>query len=297
MRATADFAKHRARHLARLEPAIDRWLPPARTRPRRLHEAMRYAMQPGGKRLRPVLLLGAADLFDPSGRTDPLPAAIAVECVHAYSLVHDDLPCMDNDDLRRGRPTCHKAFDEATALLAGDALLTLAFDLLASHYPPEPGLALVRELATAAGSRRLVGGQQADLLAEKRRRTGAAEVEFIHLNKTAALIQAPLVMGGRIGGAAPRDLEILRRAGRELGLAFQIVDDILDATSDAETLGKTPGKDAQAGKATFVSVHGLAASRRFAAAHASAAVAALRRLPGETQFLAALADSLTGRRH
>ncbi|HTY99747.1 MAG TPA: farnesyl diphosphate synthase [Rhodocyclaceae bacterium] len=292
---TADFAASLAGRAGRVERAIDRLLPPAATPPARLHEAMRYSAQAPGKRLRPVLLVAAAELFDPAGRHDPLPAAVAVECVHTYSLIHDDLPCMDDDDLRRGRPTCHKAFDEPTALLAGDALLTHAFALLATGYPAPVGQALVRELAHAAGSERLVGGQMSDLLAETDRKVTAAELEFIHLNKTAAMIEAALVMGGIIGGADPDRRDTLRRAGRHLGLAFQIVDDILDATADAQTLGKTPGKDARAGKATFVTLHGVGPSRQQALQQSAAAVEALASLPGDTAFLVALARQLTTR--
>ena len=295
-KSSVEFKARLADQVARVERAIDRLLPPVDTPPARLHQAMRYSLQAGGKRLRPVLVLAAAELFDPAGRADPLPAAVAIECIHTYSLIHDDLPCMDNDDLRRGRPTCHKAFDEATALLAGDALLTQAFALLATAYPR---LARVSTWCAswrlAAGSERLVGGQMSDLLAESDRKVTAAELEFIHLNKTAAMIEAALALGGLVGGADPAELETLRRAGRHLGLAFQIIDDILDATSDAKTLGKTPGKDAKAGKTTFVSLHGIEVSRRRAEEQSAAAVAAMRRLPGDTAFLIALAQSLTSR--
>ena len=294
-KSSVEFKARLADQVARVERAIDRLLPPVDTPPARLHQAMRYSLQAGGKRLRPVLVVAAAELFDPAGRADPLPAAVAIECIHTYSLIHDDLPCMDNDDLRRGRPTCHKAFDEATALLAGDALLTQAFALLATAYPAAPGYDLVRELALAAGSERLVGGQMSDLLAESDRKVTAGELEFIHLNKTAAMIEAALALGGLVGGANPAELDTLRRAGRHLGLAFQIIDDILDATSDAKTLGKTPGKDAKAGKTTFVSLHGIEVSRRRAEEQSAAAVAAMRRLPGDTAFLIALAQSLTSR--
>jgi geranylgeranyl diphosphate synthase type II len=290
-----EFAARLADHVSRVERGIDRLLPAAEVAPNRLHEAMRYSMQAGGKRLRPVLVLATAKLFDPEDRADPLPAAVAVECIHTYSLIHDDLPCMDDDDLRRGRPTCHKAFDEATALLAGDALLTHAFQLLSLNYAGALGCALVRELATAAGSQQLIGGQMGDLLAEKRKEASAAELESIHLRKTAAMMQASLVMGGLVGGGAAGALDTLRRAGRHLGLAFQIIDDILDATSDAATLGKTPGKDARAGKATFVGLHGLAASRHAAEEHSGTAIAALRSLPGDGSFLVSLAQSLAKR--
>jgi len=291
-----DFASQLKRQVARVEAGLDRYLPAASTRPARLHTAMRYSLLGGGKRLRPVLTLAAAELL---GTTDDtaLPAACAVECIHTYSLIHDDLPCMDNDDLRRGRPTAHKQFDEATALLAGDALLTEAFLLLAEHYAARPALAqaLVRELAHAAGSRRLIGGQMEDLLAEKKADATAAELEFIHLNKTAAMIEAPLVLGALCAHAPAATVELLRVAGHHLGLAFQIVDDVLDATADSATLGKTAGKDAHAGKTTFVKLHGIEASRRLAQEHSEAARAAFRRLPGDKTFLLALVDSMATR--
>jgi len=293
-----DFTRDFAEHVARVERAIDRLLPAADASPARLHQAMRYSTQAGGKRLRPVLVLAAAELFDPPGRVDPLPAAVAVECVHTYSLIHDDLPCMDNDDLRRGRPTCHRAFDEATALLAGDALLTHAFKLLASSYRAKPRLtaSLCDCLAEAAGSGQLIGGQMLDLLHEKSADVTSAILNEIHARKTAGMIRASLVMGGLVGGARPPQLEALRAAGSSLGLAFQIVDDILDATGDAATLGKTPGKDARAGKATFVSVHGADASRRIADELSAEAVAAFRTLPGDAAFLVALVEMLAARR-
>lgn len=291
-----DFPAELKRYATRVELGLARHVPAAETRPARLHGAMRYSLDAGGKRLRPVLLLAAADLFGaaPDGG---LPAAVALECVHTYSLIHDDLPCLDNDDFRRGRPTAHKAFDEATALLAGDALLTHAFVLLSSAYAAQPVLAhaLIRELAEAAGSRRLIGGQMEDLLAEKKADATAAELEFIHLNKTAAMIEAALVMGGLAGAAPDPALAALRRIGRHLGLAFQIVDDILDATADSATLGKTAGKDARAGKTTYVKLHGIETSRQIARDHTQAALQALAELPGEKAFLAALIASLINR--
>jgi geranylgeranyl pyrophosphate synthase len=288
-----EFTTELKRYVARIERGIDLHVPSADTRPARLHTAMRYSLEAGGKRLRPVLVIATAELCGVQDDS-ALPAAIAIECVHTYSLMHDDLPCMDNDDLRRGRATAHKAFDEATALLAGDALLTHAFSLLATAYAENPILAhaLIRELADAAGSRRLIGGQMEDLLAEKKARSSADELEFIHLNKTAAMIEASLVMGGLIGAASASDRVTLRKAGRHLGLAFQIIDDVLDATSDSATLGKTPGKDAKAGKATYVKLHGLEASRRIAEEHTTAARAALATLPGDGAFLDALSASM-----
>jgi geranylgeranyl pyrophosphate synthase len=294
-----DFSGELKRRVERVERSIDELLPPANTRPSRLHEAMRYSVQAGGKRLRPVLVLTAHEIF--AGRrksaAKPDSAAVAVECLHTYSLVHDDLPCMDNDDLRRGRPTVHRQFDEATALLAGDALLTHAFALLATSYAKNPALAaaLLNELTSAAGSQRLIGGQMEDLLAEKKANTTAAEVEFIHLNKTAAMIEASLVMGGLTADADESSIETLRRIGRHLGLAFQITDDILDATADSATLGKTAGKDAKANKGTFVKLHGLARARELAAAESANARRAASKLEGDTAFLVALIDSMAAR--
>lgn len=291
-----EFAAELKRRVEQVEAGLDRHLPSASTRPGRLHEAMRYSLQAGGKRIRPVLVLAAAEVFGVRDEA-AVPAGVAIECLHTYSLIHDDLPCMDNDDLRRGRPTAHRQFDEATALLAGDALLTHAFALLAGAYADRPTLAqaLIRELADAAGSRRLIGGQMEDLLAEKKANATAAELEFIHLNKTAAMVEAALVMGGLIGGANEDGVNSLRLAGRHLGLAFQIVDDLLDATADTATLGKTAGKDAKAGKTTFVKVHGLDKSRQFAAHHTAAALAALQALPGDTRFLVALFEGMLAR--
>ncbi|AOS45160.1 Farnesyl diphosphate synthase [Lacunisphaera limnophila] len=304
-----DFAAQLPAYRVRAEQGLDRLVPAATTRPARLHEAMRYALLGGGKRLRPILTLATADLFARAGApeaqisnfkseiADALPAAVAIECLHTYSLVHDDLPCMDDDDLRRGRPTTHRQFDEATALLAGDALLTLAFQLVGQHYAATPALcaALTREIADAAGSEKLIGGQMEDLLAEQKADATAADLEFIHLNKTAAMLTVCLVAGGLCGGATPAQLDRLRTAGRHLGLAFQIVDDILDATADTATLGKTAGKDAQAGKTTYVKLHGLETSRQLAREHTDAALAALALLPGDKTFLTALVGSLTGR--
>lgn len=295
-RWTMDFTAELKGLVAQVEEGIQRLLPPATAPSARLHEAMRYSMTAGGKRLRPVLVLAASRLAGPP-RADAVAAAVAVECVHTYSLVHDDLPCMDNDDLRRGRPTAHKAFDEATALLAGDALLAQAFVILSSSYRHEPALAcaLVGELSGAAASTRLVGGQMEDLLAEGRPVLGPDALRFIHLNKTAAMIEASLAMGGLCAGLDTPELDALRVAGRQLGLAFQVVDDVLDATADTATLGKTAGKDARAGKATYVSVHGLESARRIARELSDDAIGRLAALPGDTRFLTSLAESLVHR--
>jgi len=306
-----DFTAQLQAYRERVEHGLGTLVPAATTRPARLHAAMRYSLEAGGKRLRPILTLAAADLFTATGgkkspisnlksqsaTADPLPAAVAVECLHTYSLIHDDLPCMDNDDLRRGRPTAHKQFDEATALLAGDALLALAFQLIGRHYAGSPALctALTREIADAAGSEHLIGGQMEDLLAEQKTDATPAELEFIHLNKTGAMLTASLVAGGLCGGADESQLTALRDAGRHLGLAFQIIDDILDATADTATLGKTAGKDAKAGKTTYVKLHGLDASRRHAREQSDAAKSALARLPGGAPFLTALVENMAAR--
>ncbi|WP_221029139.1 polyprenyl synthetase family protein [Actomonas aquatica] len=282
--------------VARVETGLDQHVPAADTRPARLHAAMRYSLEAGGKRLRPALLLSAAELGGLDG-DEALPAAVAIECLHTYSLIHDDLPCMDNDDLRRGRPTVHKAYDEATALLAGDALLTHAFALLAEAYADRPALAhgLIRELAATAGSRRLIGGQMADLEGEAKGDATPEELEFIHLNKTAAMIETALVMGGLVAGFDVGQLDRLRTAGRHLGLAFQIVDDVLDVTSDTATMGKTVGKDEATEKTTYVRIHGLDASRRFITEQTDAAVAAFSALPGDSTFLQTLARNMASR--
>lgn len=298
-----DFSTKFNAHVVRLEQALDRLVPAASAAsergPARIREAMRYSLCAGGKRLRPVLASAAAELAGgESAVNKALDYAAALECVHTYSLIHDDLPCMDDDDLRRGRPTCHRAFDEATALLAGDALLAEAFALVARGYADQPAVCavLVRELAEAASADRLVGGQMQDLMAE-RGASGQDAVtpdllDFIHRHKTAALLEAALVGGGAIGGWTGGSLAALRQAGRLLGLAFQIVDDVLDATASSEVLGKTAGKDARAGKATSVSVLGLEAARALAAHRTAEARAAFANLPGDTRFLIALADRL-----
>lgn len=303
-----DFSTKLNALIAHAEAALDAFvpaLPPGSPAgPARIHEAMRYSLRAGGKRLRPVLALAAGELAGgEKGLSSALAAAAAVECVHTYSLIHDDLPCMDDDDLRRGRPTCHRAFDEATALLAGDALLNQAFLILAQAYPGRPAVIadLVRELADAASGRRLVGGQMQDLLAEKAKSQGrppatAAELEFIHLSKTAAMLEASLVCGAIAGGLNAASVETLRDAGRHLGLAFQIVDDVLDATADTVALGKTAGKDARAGKSTYVSLHGLEAARRLAAEETARANDALGSLPGDTAFLLFLANRMLARK-
>ncbi len=279
-----------------VDAGIDRMLPPAAARPARLHQAMRYSMQAGGKRIRPALVLLASELFP--AQQDPLAAAVAIECLHTYTLVHDDLPAMDNSDLRRGRPSCHRQFDEATAILAGDALLTHAFQLLARAYHDAPALAtaLILDLATASGSEQLIGGQMEDIQHEGQR-VGPETLQYIHENKTAALITAALTMGLRCADPCPQQLATIRSGGRHLGLAFQIIDDILDATSDAATMGKPVGNDAAAAKSTYVARHGLSGARNEATRHTRAARQQLAALGGNNALLLALIEELGDRVH
>jgi geranylgeranyl diphosphate synthase type II len=278
-----------------VDRALDRWLPAEKTRPATLHRAMRYAVFAGGKRLRPILCLAAAEAC--GGKiSNALPAACAVECVHTYSLIHDDLPCMDDDDLRRGRPTTHKVFGEAVAVLAGDALATIAFEILAKtkETPRHAMREFFLELSRAAGSAFLVGGQVADMEAEKRQAT-PAELLFIHRGKTAAMIVASLRLGAMSANASPAQVKALGVFGENLGLAFQIIDDILDITQTSEQLGKSAGKDAAAGKATYPAVFGLEKSRREAARLTKISLDALKPLSSRADFLRAIADQLLGR--
>jgi len=285
---TIDLPGYLAETRTLVDAALDRWLPPAAEEPRRLHEAMRYAIFAGGKRLRPAIARAACRALG-GGDSDALPAAAALEMLHTYSLIHDDLPAIDNDDLRRGKPTCHKQFNEATAILAGDALQTQAFLVLAEQTPvAETAAELTRELALAAGTGGMVGGEIADIEAEGQE-PDRAVVELIHARKTAALFAASAVMGGIAAGAGAEARTALHEYGAALGLAFQIVDDILDETSDAATLGKSPGKDRAARKMSYPAAVGQEESRRRARACADRAVEALQDLP-DRQTLAALAD-------
>ena len=271
----------------RIEGGLSQYVPNGNTRPRVLHEAMNYSLRAGGKRLRPTLLLLASELYPV--RADPVPAAVAIECLHTYSLIHDDLPSIDDSDLRRGRPSCHVQYDEATAVLAGDALLTHSLALLADAYKDQPDLAtaLVGELGSAANSHRLIGGQMEDILAEDSD-CSPEQLEYIHLNKTASLIQAALVMGVRLTWADSGQLSLTAELGLKLGLAYQIIDDILDATSDTKTLGKTAGQDSERKKNTYIKLHGLAQSRAKAGELTAAAVDVCEKMEADTGLLAAL---------
>jgi geranylgeranyl pyrophosphate synthase len=273
-------------------------LPSRGVKPARLHQAIRHSSEAGGKRLRPVLLHAAYDLFP--GSTDPMPAAIAIECIHTYSLIHDDLPAMDDSDTRRGQPACHKAFDEATAILAGDALQPMAFELLAKGYQdiPEVAVDLVRMLAETAGSEQLVGGQMQDLLSEGQE-PDVGNLEFIHQNKTAAMIRASLQMGFRLGekGGDEDLITIMGEAGNSLGLAFQAVDDLLDVTQTSEELGKDAAHDAESGKVTWIGLLGEEKARALANKHTQDTITRLEEVGGDNAFLLELVRRMLERTH
>ena len=280
---------------AAVERTLERFLPSATVRPATIHEAMRYSLFAGGKRLRPILCLAAAEACGGKAKS-ALPLACAVECIHTYSLVHDDLPSMDNDDFRRGRPTCHKAFGEGIAVLAGDALLTIAFEIAARAEPARryPLRAIFQEIATGAGSRRLIAGQVADLEAEGQPIT-RAQLRYIHENKTAALLTTSVRLGAMSANATASQLAALTKFGRALGLAFQVIDDILDVTQTTEKLGKSAGKDVAAQKATYPAVIGLEKSRAEAKRLTHRAHRALAVFGTKSETLRALSNYLLER--
>jgi geranylgeranyl diphosphate synthase, type II len=292
-----DLSRYLTARTSLVDRALHRFLPKATAKPPTIHKAMRYSLFAGGKRLRPVLALASAEACGGTFE-NALPAACAVECIHTYSLIHDDLPCMDDDDLRRGRPTNHKVFGEGVAVLAGDALLTAAFEILAqtSGTKRYPAAAQVAELAHAAGSRWLVGGQVADLEGEGRK-LKAAELQYIHECKTAALLTVSIRLGAMSANATPGQLKALTTFGKSVGLAFQIIDDILDVTQSSEKLGKTAGKDLHAQKATYPAIHGLEKSRQAARRLTATALASLRSFKKNGDTLRALADYLLAREY
>jgi len=282
---------------ARVEASLARSLPSGEAIPARLHQAMRYASLGGGKRVRPLLAFAAGELSEATpDRLDVV--ACAVELMHSYSLVHDDLPCMDNDVLRRGRPTCHVEFDEATALLVGDSLQSLAFEILARGLPDlgEQALEMIRLLAHASGSCGMAGGQSIDLAAVGRS-LSLPELEMMHALKTGALIRAAVLLGALCGRALSEgERESLDRFAKRAGLLFQIVDDILDCTSNTTTLGKTAGKDAAAAKPTYVSLLGLERTRQLADDLQRQAIEALGVFAGRGRRLVELTDFITRRK-
>ena len=291
-----DFAAWMLAIQQRTETALERLLPPAAAAPARLHEAMRYATLGGGKRVRPLLCHAAGGIFAADAeRLDR--AACAVEMIHVYSLVHDDLPCMDDDVLRRGKPTCHVEYDEATALLVGDALQTQAFHVLADETAagdPARRLAMVAQLAHAAGSRGMAGGQAIDLAAVGKTLT-LEELEFMHIHKTGALIRAAVLLGAHCGDADAQALERLAHFANRAGLLFQVVDDILDAEASTATLGKTAGKDAAQGKPTYVNLLGAGRAREMAADLRAEAHAALDAFGDASRRLHELTDFIVER--
>ncbi len=292
-----DLKSYLADRAALVDAAMDAYLPAAKDRPSSIHEAMHYAVFAGGKRLRPVLCLAAAEAC--GGETaDALAPACAVELMHTYSLVHDDLPAMDNDDLRRGRPTCHKVFGEGMAVLCGDALLTEAF-LILSQSPVTGRYGTrdyIAELAETGGSRKLIGGQVMDLEGEGKKLT-KRELVRIHEAKTAALLTTSLRLGAMTANATPAKLAAVTSFGYHLGLAFQVIDDILDVTQSTEVLGKTAGKDQAVEKATYPAIIGLAASRKEAAKLTKAAMEALKPLGKKAARLEQIAAHLLKREY
>jgi farnesyl diphosphate synthase len=293
----SDFQAWMGEVQARIEAALARLLPAAHMAPARLHEAMRYATLEGGKRVRPLLVFASGEVAGaPAERLEI--AACAVELIHAYSLVHDDLPCMDDDVLRRGKPTVHMEFDEATALLAGDALQSAAFQLLGDQRladEPRAQLEMVKTLAVAAGSRGMAGGQQIDLESTGKTLT-LPELEFMHIHKTGALIRAAVTLGAACGQVDSVRRNSLDRYGKAMGLAFQVVDDLLDYEGSTTTLGKTAGKDSRQRKPTYVSALGLPAARERAGELRAEALAALEPLGSGARRLAQLADFIVLRK-
>jgi geranylgeranyl diphosphate synthase type II len=257
--AAADLKARLQGRQQQVDARLHELLPAPTAQPPSIHQAMRHSVFAGGKRVRPVLCLEAAAAVNSAG-PEPIDVACALECIHTYSLIHDDLPALDNDDFRRGHPTCHKAFGEATAILAGDALLTLAFQILARTGHAK----IVEEIAAAAGTvNGMIGGQVVDIESE-RKVVDAATLEYIHRSKTGALLRASVRSGALAAGATGATLELFTEFGRQVGLLFQIVDDILDVEGSTEELGKTAGKDAKQQKATYPGVHGLAKAHQMA---------------------------------
>jgi geranylgeranyl diphosphate synthase type II len=293
----AELSTYLAQQVRAIDQVLDRWVPAESAKPVSIHQAMRYSLFAGGKRIRPILALAAAcAVSDSPGGIEN--AAATLELVHTYSLIHDDLPALDNDDLRRGRPTCHKVFGDAMAILAGDSLLTLAFEVL-SRLPDidaERKIRLVEELARASGTvGGMIGGQVNDIEGEKKTPT-AFLLESIHRAKTGALLRASLRMGAIYAGATHAQLSALSEFGERVGLAFQIIDDVLDVEESSEKLGKTAGKDAAQQKITFPAVYGLERSRQMAEEERLAAHAALHSFDHRAARLRQIADFIVQRK-
>lgn len=278
-----------------VDASLDHFLPKATAKPATIHKAMRYSLFAGGKRMRPALVLAAAEACG-GEQESALPLACAVECIHTYSLIHDDLPGMDNDDFRRGKPTNHKVFGEGIAVLAGDALLTQAFEItaLAKGWPRYSHRDLVLEVAKASGSLQLIAGQVADLEGEGKE-LSVPQLRYIHERKTSALLCCSVRLGGMSANCTPAQLQALTDFGYNVGLAFQVIDDILDVTQTSETLGKTAGKDVAAQKATYPRLVGLEKSKKIAAQLTQKAYDALKPFKGRAVALEALARYLLER--
>ena len=293
-----DFQVWASAHQSRFEDSLRRLLPLSEIVPQRLHAAMRYSVLDGGKRVRPLLSFAAGELVSAENSRINIVAA-AVELIHAYSLVHDDMPCMDNDVLRRGKATCHVEYDEATALLVGDSLQSLAFQLLVEHPlndDPIQQLQMVKLLASATGSRGMAGGQAIDL-ASVGKQLSLPELEIMHIHKTGALIRAAILLGAQCSAPLPADkFALLDRYSKCIGLAFQVVDDILDNEADTATLGKTAGKDVQQDKPTYVTLLGVPAAKQMAAELHHAALDALTEFGEEARRLRELANFIVLRK-
>lgn len=284
-----------ANSTAAVNAALNHFLPPENTKPATIHKAMRYSVFAGGKRMRPALVLAAAAACG-GKEADALPLACAVECIHTYSLIHDDLPAMDNDDYRRGKLTNHKVFGEGIAVLAGDALLTQAFEVAvqAKGWPRYCHRDIIHEISVAAGSRQLIAGQVADIEGEGKK-ISADELKYIHERKTSALLCCATRLGGMSANCSAAELKALTDFGYHVGLAFQVIDDILDVTQTSEKLGKTAGKDTKAQKATYPAIVGLAKSRKVAMQLTDKAFLALKPFKGRAVALKALAEFLLER--
>ena len=294
-----DFQAWASAHQNRFEDSLRRLLPLPEVAPQRLHEAMRYCVLDGGKRVRPLLAFAAGELAEADSARVTI-AAAAVELIHAYSLVHDDMPCMDNDVLRRGKPTCHVEYDEATALLVGDSLQSMAFQLLAEHPlsdDPLRQLQMVKILALASGSRGMAGGQAIDL-ASVGKQLSVLELEFMHIHKTGALIRAAILLGAQCGAELTEPQQKhLDHFGKCIGLVFQVVDDVLDSEADTATLGKTAGKDAAQDKPTYVTLLGVQAAKKLAEELHREALATLAEFGEKARRLRELADFIVFRKY
>jgi geranylgeranyl diphosphate synthase type II len=293
-----DVKKYFERRRRQVDEALERWLVSEKEFPPQVHRAMRYSLFAGGKRLRPILTLAAAEAVGGKA-AEALPVACALELIHTYSLIHDDLPSMDNDDLRRGMPTSHKVFGEAVAILSGDALLTEAFHLLTrpdlmKKVPQRRRLEAIHMIALGAGSRGMVGGQVMDIASEGEEMKPDV-LEYIHSHKTGALIAASIVAGGLVGGGSSREIQALEKYGRKLGLAFQIVDDLLDVQGEESQMGKAVRKDQAKGKATYPTLFGVEDSRRQAEGCIQAAITHLTPFDGRANPLRSIAKYILQR--